>query len=355
MRAVRIVWVAFAFLLFVSTALYAFDFSGQAFQPLASYEPEKAYYPEAKWLRLEDPAQAGWSIKKLQKVLDYAEEIHSDAVLVVYNGVVVLAYGDYTRRYALRSVRKSLMSVMFGVFVGQGRIDIHKTLAELGIDDEPPLTKAEKRATVRDLLMSMSGVYHPAAYETGGMREKRPARGSHGPGKLWFYNNWDFNTLATIFKQETGHDFFEAFERYLAEPLQMEHFRLEDTEYRYEKDKSIHPAYLFHMSAVDLARVGLLYARGGQWKEKRIVPQTWIAESTSPQHRWNKRASTGYGYLWKTSKDGYYAAGVGGQRIIVAPEHDLVVVHQVDTRSKKRVKSRKIWNLYKKIKSAMPK
>ena len=237
----------------------------------------------------------------------------------------------------------------------RGEIDISDSLSELGMDDTPPLTQKEKRATIRDLLMSKSGVYHPAAYETKGMIEKRPPRGAYGRGEFWYYNNWDFNTLVTIFKNQTGQDFFKAFKHDLADPLQMEHFRLQDTKYKFEKDKTIHPAYLFRMSALDLARVGLLYLRNGAWKNKRILSADWIAESTSPLHVWKKKKrSKGYGYLWKATKDGYYAAGVGGQRIIVAPKYNMVMVHRTDTDSKKKIKSKKIWNLYKKIVAAYP-
>jgi hypothetical protein len=41
-------------------------------------------------------------------------------------------------------------------------------------DKQPALTPAEKRATMRDLLMAGSGIYHPAAYETGDIRRNRP-------------------------------------------------------------------------------------------------------------------------------------------------------------------------------------
>jgi hypothetical protein len=59
-------------------------------------------------------------------------------------------------------------------------------LAKLGIDDKPPsLAEAEKQATVRDLVMARSGVYHPAAYETADIRQKHPARCSHAAGTFW--------------------------------------------------------------------------------------------------------------------------------------------------------------------------
>lgn len=352
MKAVRSL-LACAVLLFILAPLNAFDISEQAFYPLDTYDPEKAYYPDDKWYRLGKPELAGWSSEKLESAAQYAKKIHSDALLVIHNGVIVMAYGDCTERYKLHSIRKSLMSVMYGIFVDKGSIDINKTLDELEIDDHPPLEGYEKRASVRDLLMSKSGIYHPAAYETKSMITKRPERGSHAPGTYWHYNNWDFNALVSIFNQETGYDFFKAFKRYLAEPLQMEHFRIKDTKYRFEKEKSIHPAYLFRMSAVDLARIGLLYLRDGMWKGKAIVSKDWISQSTSAQHVWNKKHSKGYGYMWKAVEDGYYAAGVGGQRMFVAPKYQLVIVHQSDTRGGKRIKSRKIWNLYKKLKASM--
>jgi hypothetical protein len=41
-----------------------------------------------------------------------------------------------------------------------------------------------QEATVHDLLMARSGIYHPAAYETGGMRRNRPERSSHAPSGM---------------------------------------------------------------------------------------------------------------------------------------------------------------------------
>ena len=111
-------------------------------------------------------------------------------------------------------------------------VDGHNlTLAELQIDDIQGLTSEEKQAKVIDLLTARSGVYHPSAYSTRSMEKTLPARGSHPPGTFWFYQNWDFNTLATIFKQETGQGVFKAFAEHLANPLQLEDFGMEHTFY----------------------------------------------------------------------------------------------------------------------------
>ena len=62
----------------------------------------------------------------------------------------------------------SPLSGLFGISVDAGRIALPSTLADLGIDDcAPGLTGQERQATVEQLLMSRSGVYHWANYGSG--------------------------------------------------------------------------------------------------------------------------------------------------------------------------------------------
>jgi CubicO group peptidase (beta-lactamase class C family) len=314
-------------------------------------------YPQASWLAYAEPEEAGWSSEGLREARAYFDSLNSAAVMAVYDGAVLAAWGDVERRFMCHSVRKSLLSALFGVHVAEGRLDLNETLAELGIDDEPPLTDAERRARVVDLLASRSGVYHPAAYETAKMKERRPARGSHAPGERFWYNNWDFNALCTIFERETGTKVFEEFARRFADPLGMEDYRLQDTYYHLEAQHSVHPAYPFRMSARDLARFGLLYLRRGQWEGRRILTPEWVETSTASHFREGDTTSNAryaYGYLWWRIVDGpfadlgmFSARGYGGHAIDVLPAADLVFVHRVDTfwdgslpfgRERKRVK-----------------
>ena len=79
------------------------------------------------------------------------------------------------------------------------------------------------------------------------MKAERPARGSFAPGKHWYYNNWDFNALGTVFKELTEKTIFKALRDDLAVPLGFEDFDLErDTHLEYEK-VSDHPAYLMQI------------------------------------------------------------------------------------------------------------
>jgi len=237
----------------------------------------------------------------------------------------------------LHSVRKSLLSAMIGIEIENGTIGLDQSLADLHIDDIGHLTDTEKQATVKDLLSARSGIYLPAAYAPQGMIDNLPKRESHEPGSYWFYNNWDFNALLTIYEQQSGKHFFEAFKKEIAYPIGMEDFDLGDTFYRYEKDKSVHPAYLFRMSARDMARFGLLYLNHGMWGGQQLIPSAWVEKSTQPVstnlNGFDSREA--YGFLWwlKTiqGKPMYYASGADGQRIMVCPENDLVIVHLVNT------------------------
>lgn len=297
--------------------------------------------PGREWTQLKAPEQAGWTAEKLESVHRYVEEIGSTSAMIVQHGMLVAAWGDVTRRSNLHSCRKSLLSALIGIAVADGKIHPDDSLAKLGIDDKPPaLTPEEKQATVRDLLEARSGVYHPTVYETKGMEEKKPARGSHPPGAFWYYNNWDFNALGFIYEQATGQRIFDAFYEMIALPVGMQDFRPRDGKYITGRDTRF-PAYVFDMSARDFARFGLLYLHHGEWNGVQVVPRDWVAESTHP---YSDTESGGYGFLWWTGssasgeraeipfpKGSFWAEGHLGQYAVVVPALDLVVVNRVDS------------------------
>lgn len=295
-------------------------------------------YPGESWLQYATPEEAGYSSGLLQAAKDYFDMIDSAALLVIHDGAVLASWGNVATKYMCHSMRKSLLSSLYGIYVNEGFIDMDKTIAELNIDDEPPLWEEEKEAKVRDLIKARSGIYHEAAYESPSMKTERPPRGSHPTGTFWYYNNWDFNTLGTIFEQETGLGIFDAFEVRIAEPLDMQDFiKGEDTEYVFELQYSIHPAYPFTMTARDLARFGYLYLRNGWWNGTQIVPEAWVEESTFP-YSVAVPGVLGYGYMWWiitnpyfNGLDIYLASGYRGHSIYVIPGADLVIVHRVDT------------------------
>jgi CubicO group peptidase (beta-lactamase class C family) len=307
--------------------------------------PHLQDYPGKIWSALVSPEPSGWSSEKMKVARGYADSIHSAAVLIVQDGVLIDKWGDLGKKFNAYSIRKSMLSALYGVYVDEGKIDVNQTLEQLGIDDNPPaLTKAEKQARIVDLLRARSGVYHTALLEPPYMKETRPKRGSHIPGTFWFYNNWDFNVLGTIFEHHVGMSIGDAFNTHIATPLQMEDFRAEDF-YYVRGPESIHPAYSCHVSSRDLARFGLLYLQRGRWGNQQIVPDSWVDKLSQPSEtlgRYRGIDIGGYEYLWWTEAEGklfpgvelggdsFAARGIGGHYLVVIPHHNLVIVHRVD-------------------------
>jgi len=286
-------------------------------------------------MRYANAEDAGFDPAKLDAARATWEAMPSSAFLVIADGAVVAAWGDVGRRFMCHSVRKSFLSALYGIYWDQGKIELNKTLADLGIDDWPdPLLETERQARILDLLKARSGVFHPAAY--AGRTDSRP-RGSEGPGRYFAYNNWDFNTSAYILMQETGADVFKAFDQYIGQPLQMEDWRVSDGYYHYERDKSRYPAYPFRMSARDAARFGLLFARYGMWDDgNRILSENWVHRSSALYSI--DTDIMGYGFYWWILRQppfldhGMYAAlGVGNQMIAVLPKSDMVIVNRANT------------------------
>ncbi len=84
------------------------------------------------------------------------------------------------------------------------------------------------------------------------------------------------------------------------------------------------------INALDMARFGLLFLRNGKWNGKQLLSEKWIREAHQPS-----TPNTEYGYMWwinsnqgwpAVSKETYYAAGFGGNYIVVDNSNDLVVV-----------------------------
>jgi CubicO group peptidase (beta-lactamase class C family) len=313
-------------------------FSGCSNGPTSSQPVDDVRGPAVDGFENVAPEEVGFLSEDLRAARAQFDRIGSAAFMALHDGKVFVAWGHVDRRYLLHSIRKPLLGALYGIHVAGGAIDTAATIAELGIDDIPPsLTAEEKQARVADLLRSRSGVYHPAAAEHPDMIAERPDRGSHLPGTFYYYNNWDFNALGTIFEQQTGTGIFEEFEREIANPIGMQDFRVEDCYYQYEFLKSIHPAYHFRMSARDLARFGVLFQKGGRWDGRQIVPEDWIAASWTPYSVDDEENGIGYGMLWGVTLEdsplgnAVLHGGIGVHYLYIMPDDDLVFVHRVNT------------------------
>jgi CubicO group peptidase (beta-lactamase class C family) len=309
-------------------------------------------YPAEQWERIEHARCAGWSSSGLDSVRARLATLSTTGFTAITRGRILMDYGDLERVSYLASVRKSVLSMLYGIYVERGNIALDRTLAQLSIDDVGGLTDPEKQATVRDLLRARSGVYHEAS-NGGDDLASAPPRGSQPPGTYYLYSNWDFNALGTIFEQETGRNIYDALEEHLARPLGFQDFDRSLHRRTGNASRSIHLAYHMHLSTRDMARIGYLMLRDGRWESQQIVPREWVRESTraltrvhemNPERR--RSGPFGYGYLWwvfdrpelgAAYEGAFTGLGAVGQHILVMPALDLVVAHKTEPGDDRRV------------------
>jgi CubicO group peptidase (beta-lactamase class C family) len=322
--------------------------------------------PSGPWLEYADPAAAGYDAAKIDAARAMADAMRSGAVVAAHRGRVFAAFGAIERNFMAHSVRKSLAGALYGIAVSEKRLSMDATLADLGIDDEPPLSAAEKKARVRDLVAARSGVYHGAAYAPSEQDATRPARGAHPPGTFWYYNNWDFNAAETIYQRATGGDVFGAFAERIAKPIGMQDYSAALGFLAFEPGLSTLPAHTFRISARDLARFGQLYLQEGVWSGRQIVPAEWVRQSLTPLSDLGNGQR--YGLLWWTQAAGSLgekyprlnphniaiARGTGGQALFIVPALELVVVHRGDTDNGRNVGGPQIWAIADMLASALP-
>ena len=321
---------------------------------VAQIEPPEAtseIVPGVQWA-VGKPESLGFSSPRLEALRAWVKTQNTSSMMVVVRGRVIFSYGDVGHSSRVFSVRKSILGMLYGNYVASGKIDLMKTVKELGIVDKQPLLPVEESATLQQIMASRSGVYHPTG--SSGQADYLPKRGSQTPGAYFVYNNWDFDAAGVAFEKLTGHGIYDALQTDLAAPLQMQDYHADQQKKEFLPESNL-GEYAMSLSTRDMARLGLLMLDGGRWQDKQVIPSAWVGFLTSlvtpridihPEsfpddgirERW------GYGYLWwvwserpgpgpvyTRAYDGAYAAmGTGGNYITVIPAYNMVIVHQVD-------------------------
>lgn len=293
------------------------------------------------------PEQYHFDPQKIAMLTTYLiDSTAATGVSVIVGGRQIYRFGNLERLSYIASCRKSLLSMLYGKYVENGTIDLSKTVEDLGFDDIGGLLPIEKKATVYDLITARSGVYHPAS--NPGDSEDKPERGSKEPGSYFLYNNWDFNAAGEAFEKMTGLNIYDAFETDIARPIGMQDWDRSAQKKTGKLDVSVFPAYHFHLSVRDMARVGYLMLRKGKWDGVQVISEDWVRRMTSPVSTFEEvkgKSSVdrfSYGYMWwlfdpasaeylPQYKGAYTARGAMGQYITVIPELDMVVAFKTDS------------------------
>lgn len=288
--------------------------------------------------------------------------IHS--MLVARRGKLVLEeyfFGhDRDTAHDLRSAGKTFTSILLGAAMLKGAdvsadTKVYELLAGKGSGAHPDPRKS--KITLAHLMTHTSGLAcndnddaSPGNEDTMQSQTHEPdwwkytldLPMAHEPGTRYAYGSANMNLMGAALTVATGTWLPEFFDRAVARPLNFGryHWNLMPSDEGYLGGGA-------WLRPRDLLKVGQAYLDGGVWHGRRIVEESWVAESTAPRVRISP-ATTGlseeefpeyYGesvdaYAWHLGEmrcgdrvfKTYGASGNGGQILIVAPELDLAVV-----------------------------
>jgi len=261
-----------------------------------------------------------------------------DSVTVVRNGYVVLDTVVYPfpeeTPHIIHSCTKSIVGTLIGIAVDEGLLaGVDTPVVEILAAAAPQSVNDLKASmTVEHLLTMSTGLEcrDSYLYDWRGMVEMQASDDwtehvlglpmAEAPGARFEYCNGSSFLLSAVLSEVTGRPASEYASDVLFEPLGISDFTWPAS----PGGVTIGWGELL-LPPSDMAKIGYLYLRGGQWDSEQLVPRAWIDAATSGQINAGT-LSDAYGYQWWVDDAGYMMAqGYGGQYIVVVPDDDLVV------------------------------
>jgi CubicO group peptidase (beta-lactamase class C family) len=252
------------------------------------------------------------------------------------------ATGGADSLYSVRSVTKSVMSLLMGVAIHQGRIASEAvTLSTYFRPPLPVLEPAKGAITIHDLLTMTSGFQwneesNVAEYDNWVTSPDeitflvdRPLACT--PGQCWNYNSAAVHLLSVILSRAIPAGTAAYADSVLFEPL-----GIRSAAWEVFADGYPNGGAGLYVRPRDMAKLGALVLQRGRSGPTPIVPADWVLRSTqkqldtAPGEELSPSGQFAYGDLWWVGRAGSHglvlAWGYGGQYIWIVPDLDLVVV-----------------------------
>jgi CubicO group peptidase (beta-lactamase class C family) len=228
------------------------------------------------------------------------------------------------------SVTKSVLSILVGIAVDKGLLRLDQKLPQLITEaTEGTIDPRAAEITLRHLLTMSSGfaphemVTRPGVWNSGAWMTGRSV--TYPPGTHFEYDDQGTNLIAIILRRAVGGNIAEFARNELFAPLQIDRYQ-----WMVDGDGNL-PGYTgLRLTGRDMAKIGLLYLQRGRWRERQVVSEAWVLDSTRKHNDGGEPANASYGYLWwtRTTRDGllaYFAAGWQSQLILNFPDRNLVI------------------------------
>ena len=247
--------------------------------------------------------------------------------------------GDAGSLHDLRSATKSIVSLLYGIALGEGLVpSLDESLIAQFPDYADLAVQSNRRGIlVRHALSMQMGTEwsedlpytdprnSETAMDLAADRYRyaldRPLAGE--PGDIWTYNGGATAIIADLIAKGVGNPIDVYAREKLFAPLGIENF-----DWIKGGDDVPLAASGLRLNIHDLAKIGALVVDNGLWRGKQVVPADWLRASLTPY----ADAADGlrYGFFWWLAGEGsppHWAAafGNGGQRLMICPAKQLVV------------------------------
>ena len=291
----------------------------------------------------------GFEREPYHEILGPTKKRGGPAGMIVKNGYIIAQWGDTKRVDMTFSVTKSYLSTTAGLAYDDGLItDVHEKVGNRIWDGT---FGGEHNSKISwHHLLTQSSDWSGTFYGLRDWGDRPPREGGiddwrlrdlNEPGTVYEYNDVRVNVLAYALLNVWRKPLPMVLKERIMDPIGA------STSWRWYgydncwvnidgvKMQSVsgggHSGGGVFINTEDHARFGLLFLRDGKWNGKQLVSKEWIDKVQV-----SSEANESYGYMWWLNKGDrmmegvspsiYYAAGFGGNYIVVDKENDMVIV-----------------------------
>ncbi|NMC47016.1 MAG: serine hydrolase [Chloroflexi bacterium] len=233
----------------------------------------------------------------------------------------------------VRSVTKTITSLLAGAVFGQ---DILAHLEDPIRLYFPEIPADDPKAAIRlkHLLSNTSGL--PTVDDLKSMRSllstanwlqtilRYPLQDQ--PGRNYYYSSANFHLTNCLLERVLGSRLLQYAEAQLFQPL-----GIQDMFWACDPQGVPFGGSDLYLHPEDMLKIGILCQQHGKWQGQQIIPQQWLDVATRPVVKVDEADRYGYGWWVDHNVEqgclpSYSACGVGGQRIIIIPDKECIVV-----------------------------
>ena len=292
----------------------------------------------------------GFAHEPYHKILGPTKKRGGPSGLILKNGYQIATWGDIKRVDMTFSVTKSYLSTVAGLAVDQNLISTKEKVSTTVWDTT--FDGSHNQQITWEHLLNQSSDWSGTLWGGHDWADRPPKEGSiddwknrdfYTPGTRFEYNDVRVNLLAYSLLQVWRKPLPQVLKKHIMDPIgastTWRWFGYDNswTDLDGHHVKSVsgggHSGGGIFINTLDHARFGLLFLNKGAWNGKQLISQDWIEKATA-----SSPSKVNYGYMWWLNKKGtsrfwegvpeniFYAAGFGGNFIVIVPDEELVIV-----------------------------